>query len=83
MLDDTEEKEENFQLRGSKGTFGDFQRGRHLSVSWSCFAMSQKPIQGLFLLLFTSNSLIWVLLNESKRERERETGKEKEKTIKR
>lgn len=35
--------------------------------------MSQKQTQGLFLLLFTSNSLIWVLLNETERRREGET----------
>lgn len=46
--------------------------GRHLSVIWSYLAMSQKQTQGLFLLLFTSNSLIWVLLNETEREGGRE-----------
>ena len=48
--------------------------GRCPSVIWSYLAMSQKQIQGLFLLLFTSNSLIWVLL----REREREGGRDRE-----
>lgn len=46
--------------------------GRHLSVIWSYLAMSQKQIQGLFLLLFTSDSLIWVLLNETDRKGGRE-----------
>ena len=48
--------------------------GRYPSVIWSYLSISQKQIQGLFLLLFTSNSLIWVLLHE----REREGGRERQ-----